>query len=209
MPVIAIIGNKGGIGKTTISINIACGLRSLYSVLLLDADPQQSSSQWREISERNDMIEVADAVESVAESVDRYRQRYECMVIDCPSSVHSEQTKQALTCSDIAVVPVLPSPLDIWATVHVEQELESAQLINAGLKGLLVVNQIEPRTLLSNLIRQSLDEIGLPVARTVIKRRVAYRNAMLQGCSVLDMGASANGADEDIRQLVEEVVSYL
>jgi chromosome partitioning protein len=209
MPVIAVVGNKGGAGKTTLSINIASGMQRRFPTVLLDADPQRSSFQWREIAERDDLVDVVDAVEDVVGTVRQYRERYECVMIDCPPSVQSEQTRQALTCSDIAVIPVLPSPLDLWATVHVEQELEWARSVNPGIKALVVVNQLESRTLLSRLMREALAEIALPVAKTAITRRMAYRSAMLQGCSVLDAGAAANDAAEDIKQLVEEVVNCL
>jgi chromosome partitioning protein len=209
MPVIAVVGNKGGAGKTTLSINIASGMQRRFPTVLLDADPQRSSFQWREIAERDDLVEVVDAVEDVVETVKQYRDRYDCVMIDCPPSVQSEQTRQALTCSDLAVIPVLPSPLDLWATVHVEKELDWARSVNPAIKGLVVVNQLESRTLLSRLIHEALAEIELPVAKTAITRRMAYRNAMLQGCSVLDAGAAANDAAEDIKQLVEEVVDYL
>lgn len=209
MPVIAVVGNKGGAGKTTLSINIASGMHRRFSTVLLDADPQRSSFQWREIAERDDIVEVVDAVDDLVETVRLYQDLCECVVIDCPPSVQSEQARQALTCSDIAVIPVLPSPLDLWATVHVEQELEWARSVNPKIKGLVVVNQLESRTLLSKLIREALAEIELPVAKTAVTRRMAFRNAMLQGCSVLEAGAVANDAAADINQLVDEVLEQL
>jgi len=209
MPVIAVVGNKGGVGKTTLSINIASGMRCRLPTVLLDADPQQSSFQWREIAERDDIVEVIDAVEDVVGTVRQYRDRYECVVIDCPPSVQSEQTRQALTCCDLAVIPVLPSPLDLWATAHVVQEIEWAQSVNSRIKALVVVNQLESRTLLSRLVSEALAEIELPVANTALTRRIAYRNAMLQGYSVLDAGSSAEIAAREVNQLIEEVVTYL
>jgi chromosome partitioning protein len=207
MPVIALIGNKGGAGKTTLCINLASGLHWRCSTVLLDADPQLSSLQWRDIAVRNDLVEVVAAVEDVAGMVRQYQENHDCVVIDCPPSVQSEQTRQALACSDIAVVPVLPSPLDLWASVHVEKELEWARTVNPGIMGLLVVNQLEPRTRLSRLVHDALAEIELPVARTAIRRRMAYRNAMLQGCSVHDAGAVAASAAEEINELIEELVN--
>jgi len=207
MPVIALIGNKGGAGKTTLCINLASGLHRRCSTVLLDADPQLSSLQWRDIAIRDDLVEVVDAVEDVAGMVRQYKDNYNCVVIDCPPSAQSEQTRRALACSDIAVIPVLPSPLDLWASVHVEKELEWARTINPGIMGLLVVNQLEPRTRLSRLVHDALAEIELPVARTAIRRRMAYRNAMLQGCSVHDAGAVAASAAEEINELIEELVS--
>ena len=207
MPVIALVGNKGGAGKTTLSINLASGLHRRGSTVLLDADPQRSSFQWRELADRDDLVEVVDAVDDVIGTVAECRDSYECVLIDCPPSVQSDQTRQALTCSDLALIPVLPSPLDLWASVHVEKELEWARTVNPGIRALLVVNQLEARTRLSRLIQDALAEIAMPVAKTSITRRMAYRNAMLEGCSVLEAGSVASDAADDIKRLVEEVVN--
>jgi chromosome partitioning protein len=206
MPVIALVGNKGGAGKTTLSINLASGLRRRFNTVLLDTDPQHSSLQWREISNRDDLVEVVDAIDDVEGMVRMYRKHYDYVVIDCPPSVHSEETWQALSNSDLVLLPVLPSPLDLWATVHVEQEIESAQAVNRGVQALIVINQLEPRTRLSRLVGDALAEIDIPVADTTIRRRVAYRDAMLRGLSVLDTGASAADAAAEIEQLANEVV---
>lgn len=206
MPVIALVGNKGGAGKTTLSINLASGMHRRHPTVLLDADPQLSSLQWRDIADRDDLVDVVDAVDDLEAMVQKYRNEYDCVMIDCPPSVHSEQTRHALSCSDIALFPVLPSPLDLWASVHVERELEWARSVNPDLQAMLVVNQLEPRTKLSRIINDVLAEIELPVATTAIRRRMAYRNAMLRGCSVFEAGAAASSAAEEINQLVEEVV---
>lgn len=207
MPVIALVGNKGGAGKTTLCINLASGLLRRFSTVVLDADPQRSAIQWRDIAGRDDLVDVIDAVDDLEQAIEQHRQGYDCLVIDCPPSAQSAQTRQALARSDIAVIPVLPSPLDLWASVHVEGEVEWARTVNAGIRPLLVVNQLEPRTRLSRLMHDALAEIELPVAATSIRRRMAYRNAMLQGCSVLDAGASASGAADEIKQLIDEVVN--
>jgi chromosome partitioning protein len=207
MPIVAVVGNKGGAGKTTLSINLASGLHRHHDTVLLDADMQRSSLQWRDIAGRDDLVEVIDAVDDVTGTVHEHRDRHDYVVIDCPPSVHSEQTWQALTHSDLAIIPVLPSPLDLWASVHVEQEIESAREGNPGLRALLVVNQLEPRTRLSRLIHGALGEISLPVAQTPVCRRVVYRNAILQGLSVMQAGAAGRAAEEEIEQLIKEMVN--
>jgi len=206
MTVIALVGNKGGAGKTTLCINLASAMHRRSATVLLDADPQRSSLQWRDIAGRDDLVEVVDAVDDLGGLIDTYRHKRDCVMIDCPPSVHSVQTWQALSRCDIAVLPILPSPLDLWASVHVEQEIESARSVNPDIRALLVVNQLEPWTRLSQMMHKALSEISLPVAATTIKRRVAYRHAMLEGCSVLDAGAAAGSAADDIQQLIEEVV---
>jgi len=75
------------------------------------------------------------------------------------------------------------------------------------LQALMVINQLEPRTKLSQLARQALDELGLPTATTALRRRMAYRRAMLEGRSVSDLGVRGAEAVREIEQLTEELVN--
>lgn len=206
MPVIALVGNKGGAGKTTLCINLAAALAQQETTVILDADPQRSSLQWRTLAERADAVAVVDAVDDLAAAASAAAADYSYLVIDCPPSVHAAQTREALRLSDLALVPVQPSPLDLWATVHIEAEVEAARRFNRGLRGVLVINQLEPRTRLSQLMREGLAELSLPVAETAIRRRMAYRSSVLEGRTVLDQGARGAAAAADIRQLITEVV---
>jgi chromosome partitioning protein len=207
MPVIALVGNKGGAGKTTLCVNLAAGLAERGATVILDADPQRSSLQWRDMAEREDAVAVVDAVDDPTGAVDALGDSYEYVLVDCPPSVHAPQTVQVLESCDLALIPVQPSPLDIWATVHIEDRIAEARRVNPRLRALLVINQLEPRTRLSRLMRQALAELDLPAARTAVRRRVAYRNSVLEGRTVLDLGARGADAAEEIRQLIEEVVT--
>lgn len=207
MPVVALVGNKGGAGKTTLCVNLASALAAAEPTVILDADPQRSSLQWRVLAERDDAVGVVEAVDDVTAAVRAAKPRFRHVLVDCPPSVQSPQTREALELSDIAIIPVQPSPLDIWATVHIEQLIESVLAINPGLRSYLVINQLEPRTRLSRLVRTGLDELSVPVAETAIRRRVAYRTSVLEGRSVLDLGSRGAEASAEIRQLIEEVVT--
>lgn len=206
MAVYALVGNKGGSGKTTLCLNLAGALQRRGPTLVLDADPQRSSVQWREIADRDELFSAIDAVDGVADAVNEYRDQFDNILIDCPPSVQSEQTHQAFSVANKAIIPVLPSPLDLWASVHIEGEIESAREKNPGLKALLVVNQLEPRTRLSKMVRQALHEISLPMARTPLHRRVAYRNAILEGRTVSEMGAPGAMAKAEIEKLLTEIL---
>lgn len=205
MPIISLLGNKGGAGKTTLAVNLASALHSIDSTLLLDADPQQSSSQWRVLSSHPGTVPVFNASSSVAMSVGAQSKNYEHVLIDCPPSVHSEQTKDALRLSDWAIIPVLPSPLDLWASVKIEAEIDKAREQNPGLKALLVINQLEPRTRLSQAIRNATVELKTDTAETAIRRRVVYRSTVLEGRSVFDAGAKGAAAAEELTQLLTEI----
>lgn len=206
MPVIALVGNKGGAGKTTLCINLAAGLAARGSVRVLDADPQLSSLQWRAIADSDASLEVFGAVDDLPEAVERHRGGADHLVIDCPPSVHAHQTGEALALADIALIPVQPSPFDIWATVHIERAIEEIAGRNPGLRAFLVINQLEPRTRLSRLVRTGLAELGLPAATTAVHRRVAYRTSVLEGRTVHDLGRHGADASAEIHQLIDEVI---
>jgi len=206
MPIVALVGNKGGAGKTTLCVNLATALSANAPTIVLDADPQRSMLQWRDLTERDDAVTVVDAVDDVSAVVQAASAAYENIVIDCPPSVHAVQTAEVLAICHIALVPVQPSPLDIWATVHIEAKVEEARQVNPGLRAMLVINQLEPRTLLSRQVRQGLAELNLPVAQTAIRRRMAYRSSVLEGRTVMDLGMRGLEAADEIRQLIEEVV---
>jgi chromosome partitioning protein len=205
MPVIALVGNKGGAGKTTLAVNLAVGMGRQQSVAMIDADPQGSALQWRSIAGDASAPHVAAAEEDLQRQAFDLLQDYHNVVIDCPPSVHAPQTAAVLGFGDLALIPVQPSPMDLWANVHVEQSIADAHEINSSLRTLLVINQLEPRTTLSRLVRDALSEIPFPVADTAVRRRAIYRASALQGKSVFDMGRRGADAAAEIDQLIQEV----
>lgn len=209
MPVIALVGNKGGAGKTTICVNLAAALATEGSVVILDADPQQSAMQWYRIAEGDRRIEVLEAGDDLPSKLETVRDEYDYCLIDCPPSVQSTQMKTALQLADLALVPVLPSPLDLWATVHIEALVDKVCIDNPDLKMLLLINQFEARTRLSRLMQRALAEIALPGAHSMICRRAVYRHAILEGRTVFDFGSKAHSAVEEIQLLANEIESYI
>lgn len=207
MAVIALVGNKGGAGKTTLAVNLATTLVKEGATVVFDADPQGSVLQWQSIAGPDSDLQVIDTAKGLEEIFARTAGHYDHVVIDCPPSVLAPQTHAALELSDIALIPVQPSPLDLWATVHIEHAVEQARKNNLRLRALLVINQLEPRTRLSRLIHQALAELELSAAETAIRRRAVYRASVLEGKSVLDMGRNGAAAAAEIRNLISEVIT--
>jgi chromosome partitioning protein len=206
MPIIAIVGNKGGAGKTTLSVNIAAGISQQSSIAVIDADPQGSSLQWRAIAGDNVHFPVYAPTFSLKQQAESYSSKNDFVLIDCPPSVKSPQSVSVLEFADIAIIPVQPSPIDLWAAVHIEKAVSEARETNPELKALLVINQLESRTTLSKLVREVLNEIALPVADTAIRRRAIYRNSALEGKSVFGVGKRGADAVEELNSLIQEVV---
>jgi len=206
MPVIAVVGNKGGAGKTTLSVNLAVGLAKQTRSVLVDADPQGSASQWRAIS-GDETVPVHRATSELEALTSELAQDYDYVVIDCPPSVDSPQTTSALRLVDLALIPVQPSPMDLWASIHIEQAVARAHETNPSLQALLVINQLEPRTMLSRVVGQALSEIELPVANATLRRRAIYRNSAMEGKSVFEMGRRGADAAAELDQLIQELMT--
>ena len=208
MPVIAVVGNKGGAGKTTLSVNLAAGLTRQASIAVVDADPQGSALHWHAIADDERGLPVYEASSQLANQANELLNDFEYIIIDCPPSVHAPQTSAALQFGEGTYVELgRPSPVDLWATVHIEQAVARAHQSNPSLKPMLVINQLESRTTLSRLVRDVLTEIALPVANTALRRRAVYRNSALEGKSVFDMGRRGADAAEELEQLIREIVT--
>ena len=208
MPVIAVVGNKGGTGKTTLSVNLAAGLAKTAGIAILDADPQGSALQWRAIAEETGRLPVFAIRPQISTQAAELLQEYTYIVIDCPPSVHAPQTTAVLEISNMALIPVQPSPMDLWASVHIEEVIVRARAANPALCAMLVINQLETRTTLSRLVREALGEIALPVADATLRRRAIYRNSALEGRSVFDMGRRGTDAAAEINRLISEVTQH-
>lgn len=205
MPVIALVGNKGGAGKTTLTVNLAVGLGRIGRIAILDTDPQGSSTQWRSLAEDVTLPPVISGDENLVKQVRDLAQEYDFLVVDCPPSVHAPQTLSILQVGDLVLIPVQPSPLDLWASIHIEQAVMDARKTNPSLQALMVINQLEPRTTISQLMREALSEIRVPIADTAIRRRAVYRASALEGRSVYTMGKRGADAAAELDQLIQEV----
>ncbi len=207
MPVIALVGNKGGAGKTTLSINLAAGLAKRTSAIVVDADPQGSAIQWNAFTDTSLAIPVLEASDELNIQLAQLAKEYDYIVVDCPPSVHALQTIRILEICDLALIPVQPSPVDLWATVHIEKAIQHARQSNTGLRAVLVINQLETRTTLSRLVRDALSEINLPVAKTALHRRAIFRNSALEGKNVFATGRRGIDAANEIDELIHEVIN--
>lgn len=206
MPVIAFVGNKGGAGKTTLSINLAAGLARYAETAIVDADPQGSSSHWYANSDEARVTPVFQADAGLVDQLEKLKGQFAYVIADCPPSVHAPQTDAILKMADVAMVPVQPSPVDLWATVHIEQAIAEAKQVNPALQAMLVVNQLESRSTLSQLIREALAEIAVPVANTAVRKRAVYKASALEGRTVFDMGKRGADAANELDQLIKEVI---
>ncbi len=205
--VTAVINQKGGAGKTTLAMNLAAGLARRAETVVIDLDPQASSLQWSSQGSAPFPAPVKQIVGRWdARTLHQNYRAYRHMVLDCPPSLDSHASLQALRACDVALIPVLPSPVDLWASLRLPQEIEEARRDNPGLRAFLVLNQLEPKSALSAAMHEALAEFGIPVLDAGIRRRAAYRGAALEGLSVYQMGSRGAQAAAEIEAIINEVI---
>ena len=205
--VTAVINQKGGAGKTTLAMNLAAGLALRAETVVIDLDPQASSLQWSSQGSAPFPAPVKQIVGRWdAKTLHQNYRAYRHMVLDCPPSLDSHASLQALRACDVALIPVLPSPVDLWASLRLPQEIEEARKTNPRLKAFLVLNQLEPKSALSAAMHEALEEFGVPVLKAGIRRRAAYRGAALEGMSVYQMGSRGAQAAAEIEAIINEVI---
>ncbi len=206
MRILAIVNQKGGTGKTTLAMHLAAGLARRGETVVVDLDPQTSALQWAGQGGAPFPVPVKQVPGRWdGQTLRRTYKAYRHVVLDCPPALDSHAARQALRVCDIALIPVLPSPVDLWASLRLPQEIAAAREENPQLKAYLVLNQIEPKSALSGAMREALAEFDLPALAAVMRRRAIYRSAALEGLTVYQMGSRAAAAVEEIEAIIEEI----
>jgi chromosome partitioning protein len=203
--VITIAQRKGGAGKTTLAAQLAVAWgRQGARVAVLDIDPQGSLTAWVELRRAH---LGANAVGfdfaalpgwRAASWIEEQARHTDLIVIDNPP--HAETEAQiAVRAAGLVIIPVQPSPLDLWAT-----EATLKMVRDERRRALVVLNRVPSRSPLTDRIAVDLAETAAPVAATRIGNRVALVRAMMSGLGVVE-SESASQAAAEIRAFADEV----
>ena len=196
MPIIAILNPKGGSGKTTLATNLAraCHDRGLRT-LLVDSDPQGSASDWHAAREDNPLPFLAYGRPENFKALPGIAAPYDLVLIDGAAKLEG-MIAAALNVVDGVLIPVQPSPYDIWATADLVELIKARREVTEGRpRAAFLVSRAIRRTVLSREIHAALAKYGLPVFTAGTTQRQSYARTAAGGLSVFDDGSKAAAAE--------------
>ena len=208
---IAFLNQKGGVGKTTLSVHVAAALAGRgLKVLLIDADPQHSSLDWAAARDGAELPALFTTVglptPTIHKEVDRLAANYDAVVIDGPPRV-TDLARSAIMASDLVLIPVQPSPYDVWASSEVVGLVRDATIYKPTLKYAFTINRKIVNTTIGRDVMDALAEFeDVPILPASVSQRVAYAESAGGGRTVMETipnGAAAKEIDALITAIEE------
>ncbi len=201
--VITVAQQKGGAGKTMLAANLAAAMAPSRRVCLLDIDPQRSLRRWHEIRARHGKPLPPVTLSDVSgwrlrAELDRLMASHDVLIVDTPPQVDTE-AKLAIRGANLVLVPLQPSPPDLWAAEGTVQLAKTEKRTTR-----LVLNRAPATSKLRAAVERDAAAAGYVVLGSTLGNRAGFANAFAQGMGVLEAAPKSVGAQE-IMALLREI----
>jgi len=206
--ILSVLNQKGGSGKTTIAVHLAMALiRDGSRVLLIDADPQGSALDWSAARTAVPSLPVLGLPRPVLHrEVPPLAADYDHVVIDGPPQV-ADVTRSAVMASDMVLIPVQPSGLDVWGARAVVALLAEASMVKPNLKAAFTINRKIVNTALAREVPATLGDYRMTILAASLAQRVAFAESLGSGLTVFDLDPFS-AASGEVVALTKEVMEF-
>ena len=190
--VISTLNQKGGVGKTTISANLASYLQNDgYSVLLIDTDAQGSLRDWTTATEDETVSVKSIQKSDIKTEVPKLKDKFDFLILDGRPEA-SREMGTVIRLSDIVLIPVQASALDIWSTEIIADAIEARQEVTDGLPAArFILNKVKKNTKLAQDARDAIAELSIELMETTLHDREDFKRTMGVGKSVITTPSEA------------------
>jgi chromosome partitioning protein len=209
MPLIITLAHqKGGVGKSTLSLNLyGYFSQNGYKSVLVDIDPQGSITSLLQVFDESGNINLIErtSFKSYAELEEKIAD-FDIVMIDTPPYL-SKELYECLAISHFVLIPCKASPFDALAVVQTLEVISEEQKKNSNLSAGIVLTMTVANTTLPQQIRESLKKHNVPVFETEIRNRIAYARSLLFSGHVVN--DEAKSAKEEMVSLAQEIINLL
>jgi chromosome partitioning protein len=207
--IITFTNQKGGVGKTTLSVHVAAELaRRGRRVKLIDLDPQHSALDWSEARDAGDIKPLFEIEEFPKPTIHKHiaskMADFDVAVLDAPPQV-TDLARSAMLAADLVIIPIQPSPYDVWAARETVSLLREAIVFKEKLKYVFAINRQIVNTAIGRDVRTALGEYeDVPTLENAVCQRVAFADSAASG-QVVQETAPDSSASQEIAELVNEI----
>ena len=203
--IISVLNQKGGVGKTTITLCLSSFLSKKHKVLVVDADPQKSLTNWFLSNDsRGRFVVISQSHKKIHLELEKIKNEYDYIIIDGPPRT-TEVVRSCILASNFILIPCTPSVYDIWASQETVDLIKEALTFKKDIEHAFVINKKITNTAIGRDAVKILEQLNVPVLKTHICQRVAFAEAAAQGKTVLDIEKEGK-ASLEIQTLVKEVL---
>lgn len=211
--IILVGGEKGGSGKSCLAQNIAVYLRNnkTDSVLMVDCDPQRTTSDWIHERNANSALNPINCIQlygKIRNELLSLKKHYDYVIIDCGGQ-DNLALRSSMAVADHILIPLRPKRRDLKTVPHVEDIISTCKMVNPKMNVACVITQcpslpsLAPRILEAKEVCRSF---GIPVLNSVTFSRNMYDDSEEYGQSVIESEPDGKAAVE-IRSIIEELLT--